>query len=177
MSGDYTRFTLQPRKRYPGVLMQQGRVQLDADWNEGVEITARRWAAPGVDTFGGSAVPQTTPTAFQLTALAGPPPDLAIGIGRFYVDGLLAEVLDDEVFSYLHQPFLPRSRSRARSQTVALARRHRLPRRLEARDHLPRRPGDPGRGARRADTTTRVQIAWQVNCSGPATIPPSAAPT
>ncbi len=44
MSGDYTRFTFDPLKRYSGVLMQQGRVQLDSDWNEEIDILRRRHA-------------------------------------------------------------------------------------------------------------------------------------
>ena len=42
MTGDYTRFSFDPRKRYSGVLMQQGRVQLDSDWNEEIDILRRR---------------------------------------------------------------------------------------------------------------------------------------
>jgi hypothetical protein len=42
MSGDYTRFTFDPLNRYSGVLMQQGRVQLDADWIEEIDILRRR---------------------------------------------------------------------------------------------------------------------------------------
>ena len=42
MSGDHTRFTFDPLKRYSGVLMQQGRVQLDSDWNEEIDILKRR---------------------------------------------------------------------------------------------------------------------------------------
>ena len=34
MKGDFTRDLFDPTKHYSGVLMQQGRVQLDADWNE-----------------------------------------------------------------------------------------------------------------------------------------------
>jgi len=34
MNGDFTRDTFDPRKHFSRVLMQQGRVQLDADWNE-----------------------------------------------------------------------------------------------------------------------------------------------
>ena len=34
MSFDKSRFTFNPRKDYAGVVMQQGRVQLDSDWNE-----------------------------------------------------------------------------------------------------------------------------------------------
>ena len=38
MKGDFSRFTHDPRKHYSGVLRQQGRVDLDADWNENVSI-------------------------------------------------------------------------------------------------------------------------------------------
>lgn len=41
MKGDFTRFTHDPGRRFRGVLMQQGRVQLDADWNEHVAIRDR----------------------------------------------------------------------------------------------------------------------------------------
>ncbi len=34
MKGDFSRLTFDPRKNFSSVLMQQGRVQLDADWNE-----------------------------------------------------------------------------------------------------------------------------------------------
>ena len=34
MAGDYSRRTFHPNKHYTGVLQQQGRVQLDGDWNE-----------------------------------------------------------------------------------------------------------------------------------------------
>ena len=34
MNGDISRDTFDARKRYAGVVMQQGRVLLDADWNE-----------------------------------------------------------------------------------------------------------------------------------------------
>ena len=34
MRGDFTRDTFDPTRHYSGVLLQQGRVQLDADANE-----------------------------------------------------------------------------------------------------------------------------------------------
>ncbi|HEX3531938.1 MAG TPA: DUF6519 domain-containing protein, partial [Thermoanaerobaculia bacterium] len=34
MKGDFSRDTFRKRKHYNRVRMQQGRVQLDADWNE-----------------------------------------------------------------------------------------------------------------------------------------------
>jgi hypothetical protein len=38
MKGDFSRFTFDPDNRFVRVLMQQGRVQLDADWNEQTAI-------------------------------------------------------------------------------------------------------------------------------------------
>ena len=38
--GDFTRTTFDPTHHYSGVRMQQGRVQLDADWNEQLDIAA-----------------------------------------------------------------------------------------------------------------------------------------
>lgn len=38
MKGDFSRFTFDPLNHYRSVYMQQGRVQLDADWNEQVDI-------------------------------------------------------------------------------------------------------------------------------------------
>jgi hypothetical protein len=108
MTGDYSRFTFDPRKRFSGVLQQQGRVQLDADWNEAVSIFKRRIRLQARDTFGPVGVPYlTTPDAFEVSVVAGPPLDLALKPGRIYVDGILAELLADETASYLKQPFLP----------------------------------------------------------------------
>src|ERR1051326_678118 len=38
MRGDFSRFTFDPLNHYRSVYMQQGRVQLDADWNEQIDI-------------------------------------------------------------------------------------------------------------------------------------------
>ena len=58
MPGDYSRNTFDPRRHYSGVLMQQGRVQLDADWNEQLAITAHRAQATAAEAraFGVRAV-------------------------------------------------------------------------------------------------------------------------
>src|SRR5258708_19460881 len=42
MKGDFTRFTFRPEKHYRSVRVQQGRVQLDADWNEQADIATHR---------------------------------------------------------------------------------------------------------------------------------------
>src|SRR6185369_17301324 len=94
MPGDYSRFTDDPRKRFSRLLMQQGRVQLDSDWNELVEIFTRRDRIEVLDIIGPAAVPAaTTPNGFKISVAGG---DLAIGAGRMYVDGLLAEAFTDD---------------------------------------------------------------------------------
>jgi hypothetical protein len=106
MSGDYTRFTHKPEKRYSAVLMQQGRVQLDADWNEQVEILKRRWEIQAKDTFGECAVPISAPGnegAFAISNLSTSPPYFTIGAGHMYVDGRLVENFADT--TYQTQPF------------------------------------------------------------------------
>ncbi len=89
MGGDYSRWTFDPTKDYAAVLKQQGRVDLDADWNEFVEITDRRWRAETLDLVGQCFVPASTPNAFLITPSG--PNGFTIGIGRIYVDGLLVE--------------------------------------------------------------------------------------
>ena len=95
MSGDYSRNRFDPRADFAAVLMQQGRVQLDSDWNELVDILDRRLRAETVDLVsdgqhnpGVAVVPRETPDAFKVLAAGG---KLTIGRGRMYVDGLLAE--------------------------------------------------------------------------------------
>jgi Family of unknown function (DUF6519) len=89
MAGDYTRFTYRPEDAHSAVLMQQGRVELDADWNELVELIQRRLRVETVDVIGRCGVPRETLEGFKIggTVSSG----LTIGVGRCYVDGLLAE--------------------------------------------------------------------------------------
>ena len=52
MSGDYSRWSFDPHRHFGAVLMQQGRVQTDADWNEWVATALRRVQADRLDTLG-----------------------------------------------------------------------------------------------------------------------------
>ena len=88
MSGDYSRWSFDPWRDISAVLMQQGRVHTDADWNEWVTAILRRVQADALDTLGRAVVPRQTPAGFQVEAAGG---GLTIGPGRIYVDGLLAE--------------------------------------------------------------------------------------
>ncbi|MGC2403620.1 MAG: DUF6519 domain-containing protein, partial [Acidobacteriaceae bacterium] len=93
MSFDSSRFTFNPRRNFLGVVMEQGRVQLDSDWNEGQAEFARRLQAGTLDILGPSGYPvNITPNAFQITPSSGSGGNqISIGCGRYYVDGLLAE--------------------------------------------------------------------------------------
>ena len=84
----YSRFTFDAWNDFLGVLMQQGRVQLDADWNELVSQMVRRLQAGTLDTFGPAVVPRDDAGRVPIDAAGGA---LTIGVGRMYVDGLLAE--------------------------------------------------------------------------------------
>lgn len=88
MSGDYSRKRFNPEKHYQGVLRQQGRVDLDADWNEYVDLQDRRWRAETIDVVGRCGVPSETPDGFKIEQSGG---ELTVGQGRMYVDGYVAE--------------------------------------------------------------------------------------
>ncbi|MGD9535587.1 MAG: DUF6519 domain-containing protein [Alphaproteobacteria bacterium] len=157
MSGDYTRFAFDPLKRYSGVLMQQGRVQLDADWNEEIDIIKRRVRTLSLDAFGPDGVPlETLPDSFLLGLIAGPPPDLSIEPGRLYVDGLLAEYFPEETWTYLAQPFLPDPPALPNGDAVVyLDVWEREVTYIEDAELL-----DVALGG--ADTATRTQTVWQL---------------
>ena len=89
MSFDTSRYRFDPWKDYSGVVMEQGRVQLDSDWNEWLAQLNRRIQAGTLDTMGRAAYPATTPFAFNISFDSTG--TLVIGPGRMYVDGLLAE--------------------------------------------------------------------------------------
>src|SRR4051812_40514481 len=70
--------------------MQQGRVQLDADWNEQVDIEAYRDRTTALDVIGRSGAPKGG-GSFRVSTTPDEK-DLALAAGRFYVDGILCEL-------------------------------------------------------------------------------------
>jgi hypothetical protein len=88
MSSDISRQRFDPANNFNSVLMQQGRVQLDADWNEWNDILDRHWRSETIDIIGRGVVPLETPDGFEIE-ISGT--GLTIGRGRIYVDGLQAE--------------------------------------------------------------------------------------
>lgn len=129
MKGDFTKNTYARRKHYAGVLMQQGRVELDADWNEQNDIVANRQGTTALDTIGASGAPVHAAGFAVVAALAdlpaedkarpentNPPamsgPDLLVSGGRLYVGGELAE--NEHVCLLSDQPDLPKGLPRVR---------------------------------------------------------------
>ena len=52
MKGDFSRTTYRPSRHYTAVLKQQGRVDLDADWNEQAAIHRQQIATRTADVLG-----------------------------------------------------------------------------------------------------------------------------
>ncbi|HJV48148.1 MAG TPA: DUF6519 domain-containing protein [Geothrix sp.] len=103
MKGDFSRLTFDPTEHYTRVLLQQGRVSLDADFNEQAAILLHRLQVMTADLVGDGAGPSNN-LGFALSAstTAG---DFGIGQGRYYVNGLLVENETD--CSFLSQPDYP----------------------------------------------------------------------
>src|SRR2546426_11426195 len=57
MRGDFSRVTFRPENHFSRVLLQQGRVQLDAEFNEHVDIEAYRDRATARDVIGRAGAP------------------------------------------------------------------------------------------------------------------------
>ncbi len=89
MQGDFTRNTFDPTKHFSRVLMQQGRVQLDADWNEQTAILLHTLRTLTRDLFGEHGGPGKG-AGFEITSGAAGQ-NFMVGKGHYYVDGILVE--------------------------------------------------------------------------------------
>lgn len=168
MSGDYSRVSFNHWRDYHALWMQQGKVQLDADWNELVAILDRRSRAGSLDTLGHAAVPRETLDGFRIEVVAGA---LRIHPGRIYVDGILAEnhgsggpvwephlaeLRRPDPIDYLAQPYMrnPPPLPAAGRHVVYLDVWRREITHLEEPDLVEKAIG--------IDTATRSQTVWQV---------------
>ena len=89
MKGDFSRSTFKGDKHFNSVRMQQGRVQLDSDWNEQVDIQRHLDQATRTDVIGISGAPKSGGFGIDFTT---DNQDLTIDPGRVYVDGILCEM-------------------------------------------------------------------------------------
>jgi len=110
MNGDVTRQTFHSGRHYRSVRQQQGRVQLDADWNEQADIQAYLDRSVTADLVGISGAPRAYPGMAIVTGANEKPNNAAddelwIGEGHYYVDGILCE--NDQKVLLTAQPDLP----------------------------------------------------------------------
>ena len=89
MKADLSRISFDRTKHYRSVLMQQGRVQTDADWNEQLGIDQHIGRTTTKDIVGASGVP-VDGGGFRIDTKADGS-DLLISAGRIYVNGILCE--------------------------------------------------------------------------------------
>src|SRR5260370_17210662 len=88
MKADLTRNTFDPLKHFARVLMQQGRVQLDSDWNEQAAILWHYLQTLTADLIGPAGGPGGSGFSLDKLPIAG---DFRIGLGRYYVGRILCE--------------------------------------------------------------------------------------
>ena len=151
MKADISRDSFDPTKQYMRVLMQQGRVLLDADWNEQVSILLHHMQTMAEDLIGPHGGPQHR-CGFEVT-LPGSGNNLRIGTGRYYVDGIPCQ--NDTTVSYASQPYPESKELRDKSYLIYLKTWERHVTALQ--DGSIREEALGG-----ADTTTRSQVVWQV---------------
>jgi len=158
MKGDFTRNTFQPDKHYRSVRMQQGRVQLDADWNEQAEIYEHLDQIISKDIVGIQGTP-INDSGFKISVINGADDfDLSISPGRIYVDGILCELEENATYwnqpDFINPPLITRPGiSRVDLVYLDVWQRHITT--IEDPDIKEVALGGP-------DTCTRIKTVWQV---------------
>lgn len=159
MKGDFSRHTFDPLKHYSDVLMQQGRVQLDADWNEQQAMHRYRAETGTQDIIGVSGAPANNP-GFEIV-LSQDRSSFIIGSGNYYVAGILCE--NEATVPYDGQPDLPdphavRDVLQPAETTLGIVYLDVWRRHVTALDDRSMRESALGG----PDTTTRIKTIWQV---------------
>lgn len=161
MKGDFTRITYNERKHYALVLMQQGRVQLDSDWNEQALLHWLGMQRLTEDLIGEHAGPRND-SGFEIAQKYNPEgnlitSDFTITEGRYYVRGVMCE--NDDPVEYTKQDAYPFPDSvEIEESKIYLVYLHAWWRHItnvEDDDIREVALGGP-------DTASRIQTVWQV---------------
>jgi hypothetical protein len=156
MKGDFTRNSFDSAKQYSQVLMQQGRVQLDADWNEQSAIQLNYLRSFIRDLVGPA---WAVGDGFSVTAVDDNPNvknDLAFAPGRMYVDGIACDTGPVARFSAQPGAALADLKWNAKLSYLVY---------LDVWEQLVTWAQDPALrevALGGADTTVRTRVAWQV---------------
>jgi hypothetical protein len=86
MKGDFSRWTYDPTKRYSRVLSLQGRVFLDADFNEAMELQLQYLRSLTANLIGPHA--GVGDESFKIQSTGSAPRDFFITRGTYYVNGV-----------------------------------------------------------------------------------------
>lgn len=162
MHADLSRWTFRPERHYSRVVVQQGRVSLDADANAQASIVLhylRNLAADLIGEFGG---PSDNP-GFGITMTTDSQgKTLSIGLGHYYVDGLLceAEAVGSASIDFFQQPDVYDSLSPLPDKGAYLVWLKVWERFISAVEA----PGlrEIALGLNGPDTTGRTRMVWQV---------------
>jgi hypothetical protein len=175
MTGDFSIIRLskekERQKNYKKVLLQQGRVLTDADWNDQADIQDNHDTRSLRDIIGKNGIPlEQKEDSFKIRPLGGN--RYSIGKGRIYVDGILVENFSevqgfsDKEGTVRGQPYLPTLFDQDQPISDAVPKEpgtymayldvwNRHITQLEDADIQESALGG-------LDTTTRVQNVWQV---------------
>lgn len=159
MKGDFSNITFNAQKHFRRVLMQQGRVQLDADWNEQTSILLHYLQNLTKDIIGAHGGPAKN-LGFALTTIHDSNKnftDLKIGRGHYYVAGILCENEKTSV-TYKNQPNYQRPQDEKLPKLPFLVYLDVWERDITTIED----PEIQEVALGGADTTTRSQIVWQV---------------
>lgn len=153
MHGDLSRVLFDPAKLYTTIRLQQGRVVLDADVNEGADLFTHDVRRARVDIIGPSGTPDDEP-GFGVTGAGAA---VNVAPGRYYVNGIRVENLATGPIALTAQPFAPGSALPAVDGAYAAW--------LETWEHPVTALQDPElreAGLGGPDTTLRHQAAWAI---------------
>jgi hypothetical protein len=106
LKGDFSRQTFARKNHYSSVLMQQGRVQLDADWNEQADIGTHRAQTTTRDLIGACGGPLKG-AAFKVTVLPRGSGGLPGEIVRRPTDGDETRIIDPSGVAPIRLPRRP----------------------------------------------------------------------
>jgi hypothetical protein len=151
MKGDFTRDTFDPKMHRLRVLQQQGRVELDSDFNEQVSILLYYMQGSIEDLIGPYGGPEHR-CGFEVT-LADAGNDFRLGDGVYYVNGMLCQ--NESEVLYTAQPDFEPSELEHGTYLVYLETWERHVTAIE--DESIREVALGG-----ADTSTRSEVVWQV---------------
>jgi len=176
MKGDFTRDTFDATRHFRRVLMQQGRVQLDADRNEQAAILLHYLQALAADLIGphgGPAKDDGTPGDEFALRVTTDQKDFTILPGRYYVKGVLCEneARQDATgtpidTTYFTQPNYPLDKEKDKLPTGSLLvyldvwERHLTYLEMENTDGSVVSIREAALNG--PDTATRAQVVWQV---------------